>query len=999
MKQKKRRRLVAFVLAIVLVFGFIPGTGLSKSVRADEQGVEASGTDEEVGVEQATDSFEVNSEDLPAAQDENPQDLSATIEGDPGELAAVPEVNQEELPTTLEKDPEFYGVQIGNEETASAVGGLPFDTHDKYSYSEQIYSASEVGAVRLISGISFKITGAINQNKTIELYLADTKQNSFSDKNNLITPEYAHLVFSDEILINETGWFTIEFADTFVHDPEKNLAVIIVNKTGTYESNVSSLCFQGQQNCGIYADEDNYETIPDPEAAYSINTRSVKNVIRLHVPDETPEEKTITFYKNDGSAETAMQSAAMGHTQQLEANTFIRERYFFRGWNTNPDGSGTAYPDRSFIEVDGDIKLYAQWISGIQIGEVSRTYNSDEIPFHSNYNYGFSEQIYTAEEVGNLVRINRIAYFVENPMEGRNITIYLADTDKNAFTPTAGGATDAVPLEQALQVYAGEAPFGEKLWQEIEFDQPFIHDPAKNLLVIIRNETTYVSGLKCATYEGTEKRCIYSRSDQVNAEPNPEKDYYATSDRNVIRLFQAEEDELESFTIRLMKNDDTEEEITQVSYVSCQARLTSKPFSRSGFRFEGWNTAADGSGIAYPDGSQILFTEDTTLYAQWVPGSEGDLDIRKFSEALPMHSNYKFGFSEQIYTPDEVGPIDGLAGISFYVKNPMSDRTIELYLADVDYTGFSGENPVISLDDAVMVYDGAAPFGEKGWQEIIFDTNYLHDPDKNLVVITINKTGSFTAGLRVATVSGAENCSAYNCTDSGRIEPITNGSGLFTSEKNVLKFRQYVTWPFTDVKKNPGNWVYEAAKYAYENNIMSGDADKNGDGFTTFRPKDSISRYEFVVTLYRMAGSPGADGEHPFIDVPDGKYYSDAVRWAYLNNITTGDSATTFSGKKLITRQQIATMMVRFAEYMDVDTSDRADLSGFPDASKVSGYAKDGMAWANAAGLITGKEVGGVFYLDPKANAKRQEVATILMRFRKAYIEPYLPTPVYEDEE
>ncbi len=999
MKQKKRSRLVAFVLAIVLVFGFIPGTGLSKSVRADEQGVEASGTDEEVGVEQATDSVEVNSEDLPAAQDENPEDLSATIEGDPGELAAVPEVNQEELPTTLEKDPEFYGVQIGKEETASAISGLPFYTHDKYSYSEQIYTASEVGGIRLISAISFNITGAINKSKNIELYLADTTRISFRDKNDLITPEYAHLVFSGGVLINETGWFTIEFADTFVHNPDKNLAVIIVNKEGDFESNMSSLCFQGQQKCGIYAHSDNYETIPDPEATYTPDLRSEKNVIRLHVPDEDPVEKTITFYKNDGSAETATQSAAMGHTQQLEANTFTREGYFFRGWNTNPDGSGTAYPDRSFIEIDEDTKLFAQWLSGVQIGEVSRTENSDLIPFQSNYNYGFSEQIYTAEEVGNLVRINRIAYFVENPKEGRNITIYLADTDKNAFTPTATGANYALPLDQALQVYAGEAPFGENLWQEIEFDQPFIHDPDKNLVVIIRNDTDYSSGLRCATYEGEYKRSIYYKSDVSNAEPDPEDDYPAITDRNVIRLFQAEEDELESFTIKLMKNDDTDDMITQVSYVSCQARLTSKPFSRSGFRFEGWNTEADGSGIAYPDGSQILFTEDTTLYAQWVPGSEGDLDIRKFSEALPMNSNYNFGFSEQIYTTDEVGPIDGLAGISFYVKDPIPDRFIELYLADVDYSGFSDENAVISLDDAVKVYDGPAPFGEEGWQEILFDKNYLHDPDKNLVVITINKTNSYRRGLRVAYVSGAENCATYYHRDSSRVEPVTDESGHFTSEKNVLKFRQYVTWPFTDVKKKPGNWVYEAAKYAYENNIMSGDADKNGDGFMTFRPKDNISRYEFVVTLYRMAGSPGADGEHPFIDVPDGKYYSDAVRWAYLNNITTGDSATTFSGKKLITRQQIATMMVRFAEYMDVDTSDRADLSGFPDASKVSGYAKDGMAWANAAGLITGKEVGGVFYLDPKANAKRQEVATILMRFRKAYIEPYLPTPVYEDDE
>ncbi|MBR5448334.1 MAG: S-layer homology domain-containing protein, partial [Clostridia bacterium] len=142
-----------------------------------------------------------------------------------------------------------------------------------------------------------------------------------------------------------------------------------------------------------------------------------------------------------------------------------------------------------------------------------------------------------------------------------------------------------------------------------------------------------------------------------------------------------------------------------------------------------------------------------------------------------------------------------------------------------------------------------------------------------------------------------------------------------------------------------------------------------------------------VTVLYRIAGQPKHSGNNPFKDIETGWYY-DAVLWAYENGIVTGTSATTFAPNGDVTREQMATFLYRFAKYMGYDTSKSANLTTFPDASKVGSWAYDALAWANAKGLITGaKGSDGVNRLNPQGAATREQVATILMRFCQAYEE------------
>lgn len=174
--------------------------------------------------------------------------------------------------------------------------------------------------------------------------------------------------------------------------------------------------------------------------------------------------------------------------------------------------------------------------------------------------------------------------------------------------------------------------------------------------------------------------------------------------------------------------------------------------------------------------------------------------------------------------------------------------------------------------------------------------------------------------------------------------------------------------PFADVSSDA--WYSSAVDYAYWHGLM------NGMGNDTFQPQTTMSRAMLVTTLWRAAGCP-VEGENTFADVPDGKYYTDAVTWAAANEIVNGIGDNKFAPNANVTREQIVTILCRYAEKLGRDPTKRDDLAGFPDAGTVSTWAKEAMQWAVAEGLIIGSDGK----LLPKGSASRAQVATILMRF------------------
>ncbi len=175
--------------------------------------------------------------------------------------------------------------------------------------------------------------------------------------------------------------------------------------------------------------------------------------------------------------------------------------------------------------------------------------------------------------------------------------------------------------------------------------------------------------------------------------------------------------------------------------------------------------------------------------------------------------------------------------------------------------------------------------------------------------------------------------------------------------------------PFTDVTSEV--WYEDAVKYVYENGLMSGTTD------TLFRPDSTTTRGMIVTVLHRLEGKPSSAASS-FTDVKLDQYYAEAVSWAASNNIVNGYDNSRFGPDDPITREQMASILYRYAAYKGYDTTAPDNLSGFTDAAQISSYAKTAMQWANEKGLVTGV---GSSTLQPKGNATRAQIATILMRF------------------
>ena len=178
---------------------------------------------------------------------------------------------------------------------------------------------------------------------------------------------------------------------------------------------------------------------------------------------------------------------------------------------------------------------------------------------------------------------------------------------------------------------------------------------------------------------------------------------------------------------------------------------------------------------------------------------------------------------------------------------------------------------------------------------------------------------------------------------------------------------------FSDVAADA--WYAGAVEYVRDNGLMS------GTGSATFSPNAATSRAMLATVLYRAAGSPAAEGTAAFSDVAADAWYADAVAWASENGIVKGYSDTVFAPNDTVTREQLATILYRYAEYKEYDVSAKGDLTTFADGAETSSWAAEAMEWAVGSSLLSGKDGGK---LDPTGTATRAEVATILMRFMES---------------
>ena len=251
---------------------------------------------------------------------------------------------------------------------------------------------------------------------------------------------------------------------------------------------------------------------------------------------------------------------------------------------------------------------------------------------------------------------------------------------------------------------------------------------------------------------------------------------------------------------------------------------------------------------------------------------------------------------------------------------------------------------------------------------------------------TVVKTGSFVIVTRhprttVSALTNTRNIWSFTVTAEDGVttavytvtvntaalpEPITPG---VDNKKPASK--PEVKLPFTDVSTS--DWFYDDVAFVYENGLFSGTDSRS------FSPNASMTRAMLVTVLYRLEGEPTVTGRSSFTDVRSGAYYEKSVIWAAANGIVTGTDSTSFSPDAKVTREQLAAILYRYAQYRKLDTDASAKLNSFTDADSVSAYASEALGWAVSEGLINGASGK----LMPKGDATRAQVAAILHRFVK----------------
>lgn len=279
---------------------------------------------------------------------------------------------------------------------------------------------------------------------------------------------------------------------------------------------------------------------------------------------------------------------------------------------------------------------------------------------------------------------------------------------------------------------------------------------------------------------------------------------------------------------------------------------------------------------------------------------------------------------------------------AYYFKMPAYDVVI--------YAAFTDGQTVTVSDPKNGDVKVSSKYAEKGdWVYITVD------PDNGYELDTLEVTNSLGRSVDVTELS--ENYYVFRMPG--------------TSVKVSATFRSTTYMNFYDVSS--GSWYYNAVKYVYERGIMQ------GTSTYYFSPDADLSRGMLATILYRMAGSPAVSDYSSFSDVSTTAYYARAIAWAEAQGIVRGVSSTSFAPDSSVTREQLVTILSRYAQYRGYDTNVVTDyLSGFGDASRASEYARPALNWAVGRHIIAGQG-GGV--LAPTATASRAEVAQVLMNY------------------
>ncbi|MBE6704736.1 MAG: hypothetical protein E7583_05690, partial [Ruminococcaceae bacterium] len=276
--------------------------------------------------------------------------------------------------------------------------------------------------------------------------------------------------------------------------------------------------------------------------------------------------------------------------------------------------------------------------------------------------------------------------------------------------------------------------------------------------------------------------------------------------------------------------------------------------------------------------------------------------------------------------------------------------------ADADFT-MSCSNPEATYDDGVLSFEGA------GFIDVI-----PHTTEGAILCVEMTEDGITKTDRYVLESADIHECSS---TKWETVVPAFDGEGyrarICAECEDIIEIEAFGANVFDDVPTE--SWYHGAVQYAVTNNIM------NGTSETSFSPENSLTRAMFITVLYRLAGSP--EGEtHSFTDLEKDSWYEAAVAWASSNGIVNGVEPGVFAPNNEITREQMATIVYRFAKYKNYDMQGAKSVD-YSDKDDISSYAAEPVLWCSEKGIMKGNDDGTFM---PGTHSTRAQAATVFMR-------------------
>ena len=316
------------------------------------------------------------------------------------------------------------------------------------------------------------------------------------------------------------------------------------------------------------------------------------------------------------------------------------------------------------------------------------------------------------------------------------------------------------------------------------------------------------------------------------------------------------------------------------------------------------------------------------------------------------------------------------ADLSLVVNTPLGNLTFEGAAVNTIAVGAKGDVVHIiieAIDTSKLSVGQQKAIGDRPVVDINVESGgEIITNLGNRVIVTIPyelRDNEDSSGLKVFLLTDNGELTEIACTYNRSINSVI--FVVSSVSKYVIMYDASAAWvnPFSDVKDT--DWFFDAVRFVSARGLM------NGTSETTFAPNSNLTRAMLVTILYRYEGEPAVSDNSSFTDVPSGQWYSDAIAWAAANGIVEGVGDDKYSPNGNITREQLATILHRYAKLKSTDVTANGDLSIYLDSNTMSNWAGDAMKWAVGSGIITGTSDTTV---NPKGTATRAQVATMLMR-------------------